>query len=545
MRAPAKPGNEGDRLADLYDYGILDTETERIFDEIAELAAAICGTPIGAVTFIDRDRQWFKAEFGLDLGETTRDESICGHAILEAAHFEIEDTDLDARFSNNPLLSKAPGIRFYSGSQLSSSRGHAIGMLCVMDSKPRMLSPEQRKSLQHLADVVMAVVEAGRKSRLLNWFGALVNQANDEFYIIDPKALRYLHANRCAQERTGYSFAEILQLSPMVLGGDPNRQRFERYVERLEAGEPYVRFDGTRVRADGSNYPVEARWQLLPGGKRPVIVSHVQDISERRELERVKNEFISRVSQELGMARTMQLGLLPPPAGLLDLNFNWFFEPSGYVAGDTFDYFPIDEDHACFFMIDVSGHGVSSAMMAFSAQHQLRSLSQSEGAARLAASGDMVGTVTWLIAEFNRRIFQMKETSLYLTLVFGVWSRRDRAVTLVQAGHPPPLLLGAEGARWLGDGGLPIGITAEPEHQPITVRLARGDRLAIYSDGVTDCEAGPGGERFGRERLQDIVAQHRDMSLGELASAAGEALTAWSGGAVLDDDVSLLVIEAT
>lgn len=85
MRAPSLPPNELQRLADLYEYGILDTAAEKIFDEVAELAAEICGTRFAGITLIDKDRQWFKAQFGLSLGETSRDVSVCGHAILERA----------------------------------------------------------------------------------------------------------------------------------------------------------------------------------------------------------------------------------------------------------------------------------------------------------------------------------------------------------------------------------------------------------------------------------------------------------------------------
>ena len=299
MREPAIPPDEAERLAALYDYGILDTPAERIFDEVAQLAATICGTEIGAVTLIDRDRQWFKAQHGRYFGETSRSESICGHAILEKELFVVADTASDERFTGNPLLAGTPEIRFYGGSQLVADGGHAIGMLCVMDSKPHELTASQRQSLSQLANVLMAVIDAGRKTRLANWFGTLLDNVQDEILIIDPDTLTYVHANRAAQEHLGYSLAEMRRMTPMEVSGDHDRAKFEGFVARLRAGEPFVTFDGVRCRSDAATYPVEARWQLLGAGGRTVILSIVQDVSERNRIARMKEEFITSVSGEL------------------------------------------------------------------------------------------------------------------------------------------------------------------------------------------------------------------------------------------------------
>ncbi|MEO7742753.1 MAG: ATP-binding protein [Usitatibacter sp.] len=328
MKAPAIPADEVERLADLYDYGILDTPAEKIFDEIAELAATICGTEIGAVTLIDRDRQWFKSQHGRFFGQTTRDESICGHAILHDELFEVCDTRADERFDGNSLLEEVPGVRFYAGSRLNSDRGHAIGMLCVMDSRPRELGPVQRQALRQLADVVITVIEAGRRSRLLHWFGLLLDNIADEILILNPNTLRYLHVNRAAQDHLGYTVEEMRRLTPMDVTREHDRAKFEGFVARLRAGEPSVTFDGRRRRVSGEEYPVEVRWQLLQTGGFPVVLSIVQDVTERREIERMKDEFISVVNHELrtpltsihGAIKLLEQGAageLPAPAAHL------------------------------------------------------------------------------------------------------------------------------------------------------------------------------------------------------------------------------------
>ncbi|WP_397407902.1 ATP-binding protein [Polaromonas sp.] len=298
MQAPAIPSNEAERLADLYDYGVLDTPMEKAFNEFAELAAVICGTQYGAVTLIDSDRQWFKAEYGIVIGQTTRDESVCGHAILAHEVFEVPDTERDERFANNAVLQSA-GIRFYCGSQLRSGRGHAIGMLCVLDSEPRQLSATQKHSLSLLAGAMMAVLEAGRQSRLLNWFGALVDTVSDEIMVTEPATLRYLYANASAVRSLGYSLEQLCRMSPVDVMEGQNHLLYTAYVQQLRDGAAQVVFEGMRQRSDGSTYPVEARWQMVSSFGRPVILSIVTDITKRKEVERMKSEFISVVSHEL------------------------------------------------------------------------------------------------------------------------------------------------------------------------------------------------------------------------------------------------------
>jgi PAS domain S-box-containing protein len=299
MRAPPIPANEAERLADLYDYGLLDTPAEKVFDEIAALAASICGTPYAAVTLIDRDRQWFKAVHGLRATQTPRDESVCGHAILERELFEIGDLRSDQRFADNPLLNGDPKLRFYSGTPLASARGNAIGMLCVLDSQPRTLTGVQRQSLRQLADVLMAVVEAGRQTRLRSWLGALMDRISENILIIEPGSFRYVYANASALDSLGYSLEQLRAITALEVSRQHTREEFDAFVLALNTGTPQVVFEDVRRRGDGAEYPAEVRWQLLSTNGHPVLVSLAQDITQRKQMDRMKDEFISVVNHEL------------------------------------------------------------------------------------------------------------------------------------------------------------------------------------------------------------------------------------------------------
>ena len=124
------PGNEDQRMKVLADYNILDSLPEQAYDDFAKLASAICGTPIALVTLVDDDRQWFKANVGLDIDETPRSQAFCAHAIMDPASvMTVEDATTDQRFAANPLVTGDPGIRFYAGAPLVAPTGEALGTI--------------------------------------------------------------------------------------------------------------------------------------------------------------------------------------------------------------------------------------------------------------------------------------------------------------------------------------------------------------------------------------------------------------------------------
>jgi GAF domain-containing protein len=159
------PQNETKRLKILWEYEVLDTVPEVIFDNLTELAALICEAPISLISLVDEDRQWFKSKFGITVQETSRDVSFCAHAITGQGLFIVPDATRDARFSSNPLVTSDPKIRFYAGAPLVTADGYALGTLCVLDTKPRKLRMDQKKALELLARHVVTQLELRRRSR--------------------------------------------------------------------------------------------------------------------------------------------------------------------------------------------------------------------------------------------------------------------------------------------------------------------------------------------------------------------------------------------
>ena len=167
MKSAPLTKNEQERLQALYDYDILDTDAEKVFDDLTLLASEICNTPIALISLVDPERQWFKSTVGLDATETPRDIAFCAHAIHQLEIFQVEDTLLDERFFDNPLVTDGPKIRFYAGTPLMSPEGHAIGTLCAIDSKPHSLNPTQINALEILGRNVISQMELRKKIRLL------------------------------------------------------------------------------------------------------------------------------------------------------------------------------------------------------------------------------------------------------------------------------------------------------------------------------------------------------------------------------------------
>lgn len=189
MPAPALPKNETERLQALRALRLLDTAAEPQFDRYVRIARELFEVPVATVSLIDADRQWFKAQRGLDVAETARDISFCGHAILEQDVFHIPDAQADARFADNPLVAGAPHIRFYAGCPITVPGGLAIGTLCVLDYRPRQVSTERLMALRDLADCL-------QRELALRLVMADVKQLQSSTRLLTSPAFAYLATER-------------------------------------------------------------------------------------------------------------------------------------------------------------------------------------------------------------------------------------------------------------------------------------------------------------------------------------------------------------
>lgn len=180
MKCELKVGDEEGRARALDRLDILDTAEEQPFEKVVNLVQQVMNVPMCAVSLVDRNRQWFKARRGLDVSETARDISFCTHAIHESAPFIIRDAAMDARFSENPLVTGGPLIRSYAGIPLMTPDGYNVGTLCAIDTKPRDFPASEIAILESFAQVVVNELELRQIASVDHLTGALSRRAWSE-----------------------------------------------------------------------------------------------------------------------------------------------------------------------------------------------------------------------------------------------------------------------------------------------------------------------------------------------------------------------------
>ena len=162
------PQDEDLRIKELYTYDILDTTSEKNFDDLVELASQICKCPIAMISFVDKDRQWFKAKKNIPKTESDRASAFCAHTILSNEILLVNDTKMDERFADNPNVTGKMQIGFYAGAPIISATGHRLGSVCVVDNIKRQdLNAEQLRALQIIAGQVSQLLELRLKNKLL------------------------------------------------------------------------------------------------------------------------------------------------------------------------------------------------------------------------------------------------------------------------------------------------------------------------------------------------------------------------------------------
>ena len=331
--------SESDRLAALARYDVMDTPRERELDDIVSIAAQICDVPIAMISLLDGKRQWFKAAIGVEVTETPRDIAFCDRAIAQVDTMIVEDTQADARFIDNPLVTGDPHLRFYAGTPLLTPDGMPLGTLCVLDGKPRTLTADQQRTLEALGRQVMTHFELRRllarkrsdekELRESETRGRLALEAAELGAWEAIPATSQVYGDARARELLGHDVAGELSFDAFLahIHAD-DRERFAAAVGAVIEGAHDGRLDlEFRISAEGS----DAHWRRtraqvikLPG-ERHRLVGTIRDISAERAAEEhrklLNNELQHRVKNTLGVVQgivTQSLRLVATPAEARD-----------------------------------------------------------------------------------------------------------------------------------------------------------------------------------------------------------------------------------
>jgi PAS domain S-box-containing protein len=297
--APPIPENESDRLTALRLTGLLDSEPDEDFDDLARMAASICGTPIGLISLVDEHRQWFKGKVGLDVSETPREVSFCAHAICRPGEvLVVPDATQDERFRNNPLVTGEPGIRFYAGVPLLDRNGQALGTLCVIDRESKEFNPEKQRALVALTRQFSLLLELREANSRLSdeiakrkeheWqerlrgeaIQDLVENAADLIQSVGPDG-RFLYVNSAWRAAMGYGEEEALKLNAFDVIAPEFRDACKNHLQSVMEGKTVGEIDVTFVAKDGKRISLrgnincrlqEGKSKVTRGIFRPVSV---------------------------------------------------------------------------------------------------------------------------------------------------------------------------------------------------------------------------------------------------------------------------------
>jgi len=286
------PADEAQRLHTLHSYGVLDTPAERAFDDLAALAAHVCQAPIALVSLVDENRQWFKARVGIEATQTPRDIAFCAHAILRPDELLlVRDTSVDGRFQDNPMVTSAPGIRFYAGAPLVASDGHAVGTLCVTDIVPRELDRAQQEALEKLSRQVVAILELRRTTserRQLERFRLVIESVPNAIIGADRDG-RINLVNAEAERLFGYTRADLVgQLVERLVPVDLRAEHAGRWANLL--ANPASRHEAVcretlGLHKCGDEVPIELGLTLLDTSHHTFVLESITDVAERKAYE--------------------------------------------------------------------------------------------------------------------------------------------------------------------------------------------------------------------------------------------------------------------
>jgi phosphoserine phosphatase RsbU/P len=274
-----------------------------------------------------------------------------------------------------------------------------------------------------------------------------------------------------------------------------------------------------------------ATWGLTFGATTAVAVLLVSLYRVQLELKSSRRQ-LARKEAELSFALEVQQALFPRQLpDKYGLEFSAVCIPARGISGDYYDVMQFPDGRLVFAIADISGKGISAAILMANLQALLRTLAE---------TGNPPASVC---CKLNHHLHQVTDASKFATFFYGEWNVAERCLRYVNAGHNTPILLGSQSGKLLAEGGFPLGMFPNAEFQTGELTLKCDDLLVLYSDGITEA-ASRKGEEFGEERLRALIEQHAGKPLAEIQTTILEAVRNWAGDE-LEDDMTLLMVRAT
>jgi PAS domain S-box-containing protein len=402
--------------------------------------------------------------------------------------------------------------------------------------------------------------EAARRSpRQADRYGELVHMVNSIILCMDLEG-RLTFFNECAENFFGYSREEVIGRSLFGTIVPEDDKIVERLLAQVRTSNripgPYGYNENENITSSGRR--VWLAWSnkvITDGQGRAVeILSVGLDITRRKQMEdRLRNlnstlhSLNADMLRDIQSAARIQKSILPASSPLVSaIHFDWLFEPSAELGGDIFNVFLLDEHNVGFYVLDVSGHGVTAALLSVTLNRLLHPFSDMSALLKKKISAppgyELVGPA--LVAERLNEQFPLDDVvQQYFTLSYGIFNTRSLNLRYVSAGHPGLVYIPAGGeARLLRTPGFPIGFSAQPGYQEQSLQLNSGDRIYLYSDGPVEI-LDHRDRCFGTERLLACLSRTRSRALADTLSSVHRELVLWCNGRKAEDDITLLAAE--
>jgi sigma-B regulation protein RsbU (phosphoserine phosphatase) len=383
-------------------------------------------------------------------------------------------------------------------------------------------------------------------------FRSVAHSATDAIISADSCG-RITFWNKAAETIFDYTASESIGKPVSIIIPERFREKHRKGLSRVvSTGKTKIigkTIEVTGLRKNGSEVPVElslARWSIK---ERIFFTGIIRDITERKRAEAELQMANKRMKSNLEVAAMVQKSLLPRESlEIQGVSFACSFKPCEELGGDILNVFQLDEKHVGLYILDVSGHGIPAALLSVTLSHiispspdQSSLLKQQIGSSpeyRLVQPAEVA-------KQLNRQFLMDPEKPQYFTLVFGILNLETHEFRYVSAGHPGLIYISRYSEAAILDNpntGFPIGCVKEANYKEYSFSMKPGDRLYLYSDGITDA-MNSNDEQFGERQLINALDQSRNILLKDSISSLLMSVEEWCGDARLEDDISVLAIE--
>ena len=383
-------------------------------------------------------------------------------------------------------------------------------------------------------------------------FHSVVDSAHDAIITIDSYG-KITFWNKAAETIFGYTADEIVGKPVSMIMPERFREKHQQGLNRvISTGKSKIigkTIEVVGLKKDGREFPLGlslAKWETK---KEIFFTGILRDITERKRAEAELQMANKRMKNDLAAAAEVQKSLLPREClEIQGVKFARAFKPCEELGGDIFNVFQLDDKHVGLYLLDVSGHGVPAALLSVTLSYLM---SPQPGQSSLVKQ--QIGNTSEyhlvppaeVAKQLNRQFLMDPEKLQYFTLVYGILNLETHKFRYVSAGHPGLIHLSPDsGAAILENPGFPIGFFKNTSYTEYTVSLKSGDRLYLYSDGITDAMNSKE-EQFEEQRLISALDQSRNLLLKDSISSLVRSVEKWCGDKRLIDDVSILAVEIT